>query len=197
MMELKMMYKHKNFQLNPLILKNLKHLNLTLNEFLLILYFINEVPSLDLQKIKETLGLTDEEILNTYSDLLNKSLIEVIVEKEKGIVIERISLESFYDKLILSGNINKEEVTEDVFTMFEKEFGRTLSPIEYETINKWIENGVKEEVITNALREAVINGAANLRYIDKIIYEWTKQGRAPKEETRELFDYDWVGGSNE
>lgn len=197
MKDIKELYKQKSFQINPLILKNIKTLNISLNEFLLIIYFINIEPSLNLEGIKSTLGFNDEEVLNTYSELLSKGIIEVIVSKENGRVTENISLEMFYDKLILN---EKKDVPkcDDIFAKFESEFGRSLSPIEYETINNWINNGVKENIIESALKEAVINGVNNLRYIDKIIYEWTKKGNTPKdEEYKELFDYDWLGVEDE
>ena len=73
-----------------------------------------------------------------------------------------------------------------------------MSPIEYERINSWISSGVSEEMITNALNEAVINGSPNVRYIDRIIYEWSKnKGNSEREEYKELFDYDWLGDSDE
>lgn len=197
MFDLKKLFKQKNYQINPLILKSIKTLNLTLNEFLLIVYFINEEPFLDLVKIKEVLGFSDEEILNIYSDLLTKGLIEVIVEKKDTKVSETISLELFYDKLVLNEK-EDEKKNVDVFSKFEREFGRTLSPIEYERINSWISSGVSEEMITNALNEAVINGSPNVRYIDRIIYEWSKnKGNSEREEYKELFDYDWLGDSDE
>lgn len=199
MLDLKSKYQEKNFQINKLILKSIKTLNLSLNEFLLLMYFINEKNSLDLENIKDTLGLTDEEVLNTYSDLVSKCLIEVIVNRENGKVVETISLDMFYDKLILNSKENKSEIKEtDIFSKFENEFGRSLSPIEYETINNWINNGVKEETIISALKEAVLNGVTNLRYIDKIIYEWTKKSNMKeREEYKELFDYDWLGANDE
>lgn len=198
MNDLKVLYKQKSFSINPLILKNINSLNLSLNEFLLILYFLNQKTTLDLEDIKTHLGFTEEEILNIYSELLNKCLIEIKVEKENGKVNELISLDMFYDKLILNSKKALENKT-DIYSKFESEFGRSLSPIEYETINNWINNGVSEETITSALKEAVINGVSNLRYIDKIIYEWTKKTRKPEEETeyKELFDYDWLGASDE
>ncbi len=199
MLDLKSKYQEKSFQINKLILKSIKTLNLSLNEFLLLMYFINEKNSLDLENIKDTLGLTDEEVLNTYSDLVSKCLIEVIVNRENGKVVETISLDMFYDKLILNSKENKSEIKEtDIFSKFENEFGRSLSPIEYETINNWINNGVKEETIISALKEAVLNGVTNLRYIDKIIYEWTKKSNMKeREEYKELFDYDWLGANDE
>ena len=42
MKEIKEILKTKSYVINPIILKNINKLNITLNEFLLMLYFINE-----------------------------------------------------------------------------------------------------------------------------------------------------------
>ncbi len=189
-------FKTKNFIINENVVKTIKNLDITLKEFLLLLYFINIKALLDLNDIKKVLGFNEEEILNTYTSLITKGLIEVKVFKESGVVSEVISLDMFYDKLVM--NTKNEENNTDIYSKFESEFGRSLSPIEYETINRWLENGVSEEIITSALKEAVINGASNLRYIDKIIYEWTKKGVKPKEEDYTFIDdFDWLNDGDE
>ena len=66
---------------------------------------------------------------------------------------------------------NKDEETSNIYSIFEKELNRTLSPIEYELINGWLECGYKEEIIISGLREAVFSGVNNFRYIDKILSE--------------------------
>lgn len=189
-------FKTKNFIINENVVKTIKNLDITLKEFLLLLYFINIKALLDLNDIKKVLGFNEEEILNTYTSLITKGLIEVKVFKDSGVVSEVISLDMFYDKLVM--NTKNEENNTDIYSKFESEFGRSLSPIEYETINRWLENGVSEEIITSALKEAVINGANNLRYIDKIIYEWTKKGVKPKEEDYTFIDdFDWLNDGDE
>lgn len=189
-------FKTKNFIINENVVKTIKNLDITLKEFLLLLYFINVKALLDLNDIKKVLGFNEEEILNTYTSLITKGLIEVKVFKDSGVVSEVISLDMFYDKLVM--NTKNEENNTDIYSKFESEFGRSLSPIEYETINRWLENGVSEEIITSALKEAVINGASNLRYIDKIIYEWTKKGVKPKEEDYTFIDdFDWLNDGDE
>lgn len=189
-------FKTKNFVINENIVKTIKNLDITINEFLLILYFINVKALLDLNDIKKVLSFSEEETLNTYTSLINKGFIEVRVLKEGGVVSEVISLDIFYDKLVM--NETSEVNNKDIYSNFEREFGRVLSPFEYETINKWIENGVSEDIIVSALKEAVINGACNLRYIDKIIYEWTKKGSKPKEEDYTILDdFDWLNDTDE
>lgn len=196
MNDIRLIYKEKNYLINSNVLKGIKSLNLSTDELLLLIYFINEEKALDLNKVKNALNFSEEDILNTYSSLITKSLIEVKVIKENGKVSESISLDILYDKLIMNSKEEK-EINTDIYSKFESEFGRSLSPIEYETINRWLNLGIDEGMILNALREAVINGVSNLRYIDKILYEWTKKGEKPKEEYKELFDYDWLHDSDE
>ena len=70
----------------------------------------------------------------------------------------------------------KEEKDDNIFSLIEKEFGRTLSSMEYEIVKAWLEANISDELISLALKEAVYNGVFNLRYIDKILYEWSKKG---------------------
>ena len=51
-----------------------------------------------------------------------------------------------------------------------------LLSIEYEIIKAWLDNNISEELIKEAIKEATYNGVSNLRYIDKILYEWGKIG---------------------
>lgn len=197
MKDVKSSYQMLSYQINPLVVKGLKRLNINMNEFLLLLYFMNFSCVLDLEDINDKVSLTNNEVLEAYSSLLSKALIEVKMEKINGKIEERILLDSLYNKLILDEP--KKEIKTDIYAKFESEFARSLSPIEYETITNWINNGVKEEVIESALKEAVLNGVTSLRYIDKIIYEWTKKASSPKydDDYEELYDYDWLGIGNE
>lgn len=74
--------------------------------------------------------------------------------------------------------INKEKI----FEFIENEFGRTISSIEFEVINSWdeylnyFEISSINEIIILAIKEAVLNQARSLKYIDKILYNWAKQG---------------------
>lgn len=75
---------------------------------------------------------------------------------------------------------------QDLYTCFEKEFGRPLSPLECETLAIWIDQDHHDAVIIKAaLREAVISGKMNFRYIDRILFEWKKQGIETLEQARE------------
>lgn len=56
---------------------------------------------------------------------------------------------------------------------FENEFGRLLSPMEVEQIIAWSEDS-DTELILEALRQAVIRGKHNFKYIGSILREWKK-----------------------
>ncbi|HBQ28477.1 primosomal protein DnaI [Peptococcaceae bacterium SCADC1_2_3] len=56
---------------------------------------------------------------------------------------------------------------------FENEFGRPLSPIEIEQIEKWALEA-DQGIILEALRRAVLMGKHNFKYIDRILLRWQK-----------------------
>lgn len=190
----------KDFVINTNIIKCISELDISLDEFLLLLYFINISCNLDSNDIKNKLGFNDDKTFNTFSSLVNKKLVEMVVNNKNGEVSERVNLDPFYDRLALNKKIENNDT--DIYALFEKELGRTLSSFEYELINKWIEKGIDEETIKNALKEAILNGVTNFKYIDKIVYEWSKNGvkqRKNEEEKplEEMFDYDWLDGNEQ
>ena len=207
------MIKSKNIVI-PLYLYRLKDkLDLSMDEFVFIMYLYNEGEFVlfDLNKINEDLGINHNELMNLIGILSGKNLIEFkVIDNDKGIKEEYLSLESFYSKvslLLMDNKDDKKEEQVNVFSMIEQEFGKTLSPMEYEIIKAWLESNKSVELISCALKESVMNGVPNLRYMDKVLYEWEKKGiktkedvenhisnRRKKEETKkvDVFDYDWL-----
>ena len=192
--DLRSAFLSKDFVINSNIVKCISSLDISLEEFLLVLYFLNVSPILDIDDIKDKLGFDEEKITDTFGKLLNKKYIELDVKNGSGKVVEMVKLDPLLDRLAL--NKKEEKDNSDIYSLFEREFGRTLSPFEYELINKWIEKGVSEETIKEALKEAVLNGVRNFKYIDKIIYEWSKKDTKKRvkedKETDKMFEYDWL-----
>lgn len=102
-----------------------------------------------------------------------------------GIRFEKYSIQPLWEQLIneflLIQNHEKKEQNQksemDLYTIFEQEFGRPLSPFECETLALWLDDDHHEPLIIKAaLREAVISGKLNFRYIDRILFEWKKNG---------------------
>lgn len=99
---------------------------------------------------------------------------------------------------------------ETIFDVAQEELGRVLSPIEIEIITNW--NAVfSEELILCAVRESVMSGARSLRYTERILERYKREGiktvseaqknhfgeRNEQKEAKELFDYDWLNESGE
>lgn len=193
----------KDFIFNTYLYNVIFNKELSLNETLLLIYFTNETE-FNLNKISQTTLLTNTDILTSLSSLTTKNLLEMKVEEVDGKKREIIDLSLLYKEMLeLNVVEKKKDVKEDIFELFESEFGRTLSPIEYEIINAWISSGMNQELIVGALKEATYNGVKSLRYIDKIIFEWEKKGfkslkdvdnhlSKPSNEKIELFEYNWL-----
>jgi len=193
MSDLRKVFETRDFIINNNIIKNISNLDINLDEFLLILYFLNVSLFLDTEDIKDKLGFEDEKIFNTFSSLLNKKLLEMDVSNKNGEVVEKIKLDPLYDRLAFSV---KTENQTDIYSFFERELGRTLSSFEYELINKWLENGNSEDTIKEALKEAILNNVRSFKYIDKILYDWAKNGVKKKvqeeKSLEDMFEYDWL-----
>lgn len=192
--DLRSAFLSKDFVINSNIVKCISSLDISLEEFLLVLYFLNVSPILDIDDIKDKLGFDEEKITDTFSKLLNKKYIELDVKNGSGKVVEMVKLDPLLDRLAL--NKKEEKDNSDIYSLFENEFGRTLSPIEAEMINSWLEKGISEDIIRGALKEAVLNGVRKFKYIDKIVYDWSKNGvknRVKEDDSNnDLFDYDWL-----
>lgn len=124
-------------------------------------------------------NIDKHKVMEIVNDLIQKNILSLVVEKENHKVCEYLSLDLLYDKLfniILEKNDEDVSISDSVFSIFENELGRTLSPMEYEKIKEWITSGNSNELIICALREAVMNGVGNFSYIDTILNSWRKKG---------------------
>ena len=182
------LFKTRNIVIPLYLFKNYKDFALELDEFVFLMYLYNLGNDIvfDIEKFSLELGINSKDILTYISNLTDKKLVEIKTVKSDKINIEKISLDGFYSKigLLVMDNINNTDDSDNssVYEMIEKEFGRTLSPMEYEIIKEWLNNNISEELIKEALKEATYSGVSNLRYIDKILYEWGKLGIKNKED---------------
>lgn len=200
--------KAKDYVLRKELFPLIWEYKLNLEEVLLLIYFMNEdVPTFDVEQINKITMISVNKILDSFTSLTNKGLISIDVIKENSGVKEVVNLDPIY-KCMIDGLMknNKKVVNNNIFEKFEKEFSRTLSPMEYEIINDWLDKNTSEDLILGALKEATYNGVNNLRYIDKIIYEWNKKGFKNMEDVnnhlrnrntsdksvKEISDYNWL-----
>ena len=72
---------------------------------------------------------------------------------------------------------NPQNQLKDLVETFQQELGRLLTPFEIEDLSKTVkEDGVKTDLIKEALREAVFNGKPNWKYIQAILRNWRHEG---------------------
>ena len=201
-------FKCPKYVTNSLFIKKALELNLSLEEFLMLVYFDNHYTSyLNMEELIKQIDLSYEKAYEVFTNMLTKKIIDVKTAKDiEGRLIERVSLDNFYTMIMEDEQkVLKEEKKTDIYAEFETEFARPITSMEYEIINAWLNHNYSEEMIIGALKEAVYNGVKNLRYIDKILFEWNKKGfktmndvnnhlktREPKKEDSELFDYNWL-----
>ena len=202
-------FKCQKYITNSLFIKKALKLQLSLEEFLMLTYFDNDYNCyLNMDELSNNIGIPSDKAYEVFTSLLSKKIIDIKTEKDiEGRMIERVSLDNFYTMIIEDKKeTEKEEKKTDIYAEFETEFARPITSMEYEIINAWLSNNYSEELIVGALKEAVYNGVRNLRYIDKILYEWNKKGfktmqdvnnhlekrNTEKKEDSELFDYNWL-----
>ncbi|TDL34763.1 DnaD domain protein [Jeotgalibacillus sp. S-D1] len=143
----------------------------------------NTFPTPD--ELAQRMTLTSSACFSVIQKLLKKGLLEIGESSVKEVRQESYSLVPLWNKLInkLERDNQQEQMAEtmqsqtDLYTLFEQEFGRPLSPLECETLAMWVDQDHQSPILIKAaLREAVISNKLNFRYIDRILFEWKKQG---------------------
>lgn len=215
---LKKVLRSKKFVVSDFLIKIAYEKKLSLNEFLVLIYLENNFSdNFEIELISSSLGISVNDVMEAFNSLTLKGLVSL--DSVKGAdrrFNEVVNLNNVYDYALEElDNEAKKEQKEDIFKVFERELGRTISSMELELINGWLVSGTSEEMILGALREAVYNGVNNFRYIDKIIYEWEKKGfktmedvnnhlknryqgkdkpqmKANLKKEQDILDYDWL-----
>ena len=210
--KMEILLKDKPFFIPGFLFKNYNRLDISESELIILIFLINMDDKIAYNPdiIASGLNIDKFKVMEILNNLNEKKLISINVEKNKDNRREEyIYLDLLYSKLmnlLLSHEEEKTIDNSDIFSIFESEFGRTLSPMEYEIIKGWLNDNINYELLIEALKEATYNGVANLRYIDKILYEWKKKGyktksdviqaknkyRESKKEKLEVFDYNWL-----
>ncbi|TCP59261.1 DNA replication protein DnaD [Tumebacillus sp. BK434] len=176
-----------------ILLREYKRLGLSDEEMMLVLHVMQfrqegiEFPTP--RELSERMTLHPDVLAGMVQQLVQRGLIDI---DEHGIGHDSLSLRPLYAKLAkllepkplqppaakpLSSYelLETREQQQNLFALFEQEFGRPISPIEYERISCWIDQDhYREELIREALKEAVLAGKFNFRYIDRILFEWGK-----------------------
>jgi len=185
--------------LSNLLIENYRKLGLTNDEFILWIQLYkyhesgNDFP--DLTSIAVNMDCEQKEIYHLLNQLVEKQVITIESEKNsQGIRNDFYDFSAVFIKLEAlqkqqqkqTEEINYEQKVQSLYQMFEKEFGRALSPIEYQRIGQWIEEDqYNPDLIRLALKEAVLNQAYSLNYIDRVLLSWERKNITTQQQVEE------------
>lgn len=169
----------------------------------------NEFPTIE--QLQERIGSSSSVVGQAVQKLMKMGFVAIdeVYDPMTGVQSEKYNLAGLFQKLALyistaeaaetaasteaSPGRGSEAAqvapppagTSNLFVLFEQEFGRPLTPMEYETINGWLDQDqYAEELIRFALKESVFAGKLHFRYIDRILLEWSRNRVTNVEEAR-------------
>ena len=87
-----------------------------------------------------------------------------------------------------NNNNNNNNIFNNIFSTIEKNFGRTIAPLEVDVIKSWIADSISEELIVYAIQISVCNNACSIKYIDTIIQSWKKKNILTLEQAKKEND---------
>ena len=159
-----------------ILIKNWHKYNWTKSEKLL-----KKVESL-IQYIKsEKLRKELEKILERYRVSIGYpypryTSVSVSVSDSDLNINNNININNLDNSTKLNNLDNKEElIFSNIFSTIEKNFGRTIAPLECDVIKSWVDNNISEELIVYATQIAVCNNACSVKYIDRILEDWQRK----------------------
>ena len=178
-----------NVTISQLFFQNYKRLGIPDLDAMLIMHMTaynaagNEFPTPT--DFAERMNLSENEVSAILQRLMQYGFLKINQSEDaKGVLYESFSLYPLWkrltDKIVLDEKEEIEEIAKNeegaIFSLFEQEFGRFLSPMESESIGMWLDDdGHSVEIIRAALKEAVLAEKLSLRYIDRILFEWKKK----------------------
>jgi DNA replication protein len=187
-----------------LLLKQYRSLRLSELEVMLLIHLIafldkekNDFPTIE--ELQSRMSAAPEAVIAGLQKLLKDGFITIDEEFEEGsgIQFERYNLTPLYKKLAeslidrMSAKAQSKAAVDsgsakDVYSIFEKEFARPLTPMELETISGWLDKDrYHDELILAALKEAVFAGKVHFRYVDRILLDWSRNRIATVEQAKE------------
>lgn len=200
------------------ILKCFKKLNLTMEEFIFLMYLYNKQDKIDFnpEKIATDMNIDIMEVMGYISVLSDKGYLSLDIVKDNNILEEVINLSAFYQKismLLIEKDEDNISDNKSLLKYVEKELARPLNSLEIEMIEGWLKNNIDESLIKEAINIALHDGVYNLKYIDKILFDWKSRGvmtindiKNLKNEsetntdinlTNELDDWNWLDDEEE
>lgn len=172
-------------QVPSLLLENYHVIGLDEQDCMLLIevhsFLTNGITFPTFNDLCRRMTLDETACADKLQSLIQRGFLSIIQKQDNQVYSEAYSLQPLWEKLVqlvLSKPSEQKTTGEQaLFTLFETEFGRPLSPIECETLAMWLDDDhFSPQLIKAALRESVISGKLNFRYIDRILFNWRKAG---------------------
>ena len=168
-----------------LLLENYKKLKISENE-LAVIFMIDHLvgqgnPFITADLLSLKMSLDVKEIDSIVADLLTRGFMEYATLNGRTVTSLNPLKEKLFSNFALSVSKEaenkkaKEEMLSNIYQSFEAELGRTLQPMEVSTIREWVDLGYSDEVIINALKEALAQGKKSIKSVDKVLLSWAKR----------------------
>lgn len=136
-------------------------------------------------QIAERIGKEISDVNQSISNLTERGLLQYRTIELNGeielLFDASLALERLDDLLGVahssSDQLTPQNQLKDLVETFQQELGRLLTPFEIEDLTKTLkEDETSADLIKEALREAVLNGKANWKYIQAILRNWRHEG---------------------
>ena len=181
-------FKSGNLVLPSELLLNYNQLFSSSDDFLVWQFFYLQnttaLGELSPSQIAEKIGKNVTEVNQAISRLTEKGLLqyrtielngEIEVIFDATLALER--LDQLFEKQAPNQVQSAPNDLKSLVDTFQQELGRLLSPFEIEDLEKSLkEDGTSADLIKEALREAVLNGKPNWKYIQAILRNWRHEG---------------------
>ena len=181
-------FKSGNLVLPSDLLLNYNRLFSSSDDFLVWQFFYLQnttaLGELSPSQIAEKIGKQVTEVNQAISRLTDKGLLQyrtIELNGEIEVIFDATLALERLDQLVGKQETNQiQSAPNDLKSLvetFQQELGRLLSPFEIEDLEKSLkEDGTSADLIKEALREAVLNGKPNWKYIQAILRNWRHEG---------------------
>ena len=182
-------FKSGNLVLPSALLLHFKELFPSSDDFLVWQFFYlqntSAMEELSPSQIADTIGKELADVNQAISNLTENGLLQyrtIELNGEIELIFDASPALERLDNLLGVHKSTLEKVTpqnqlKDLVETFEQELGRLLTPFEIEDLTKTVkDDGTNVDVIKEALREAILNGKANWKYIQAILRNWRHEG---------------------
>jgi DNA replication protein len=178
---LKILYEKGYLNIEKILIKEYKNLNLEISELSILLFLFNEYHQKKIfssLNFSQKIQISKNELEKILSELMKKNFFSLSQEKKNKKIVEILSLENTFYKLenLFLSEIKKKkekqktELIEETINKLEELKKKVLTGFELEIVKKWyLEKKYPHKNIINSIKQAFVYKKTSLYYIEKIL----------------------------